>query len=104
MVIEVRQGIWASRVMRIAARGTETGAVAMLVLSYWEQARALLTTACSTKPASLKPARVFRALGVRQGDCPAGSRAVREQAVSRALGKKQHSGVKLGSKAAHLFM
>jgi len=48
--------------MRIAAPGTENGALAMQVLSYWEPARSL-TTGCSTKSFSSRPAASFSLCG-----------------------------------------
>src|SRR2546422_1009788 len=49
--------------MRIAAPGTEGGALAMMVLSYWEQACALLNYGLLPKASSLRPVASFSGSG-----------------------------------------
>jgi len=48
---------------RIAPPGTESGALAMMVLTYWDQACALLNYGLLHEDCSLKPAASFSASG-----------------------------------------
>ena len=49
--------------MRLAPPGTENGALAMMVFSYWEQACAFLNHGLCTKTCFLKPAASFSVSG-----------------------------------------
>src|SRR2546428_5542304 len=74
--------------MRIAAPGTEGGASAMMVLSYWEQACALLNYGLLHEGLFFETSgEFFGVWGAGEARRSAVSGAVREQAVPGALGQ-----------------
>ena len=76
--------------MRVAPMGSETGAFASMVMSYWEQACALLNYGLLHEDLFFgNQRRVFRCLGDGQAGCSCIPRAFRRQDVLRQPGKNR---------------